>query len=55
MNVLLLPDLSRLGRDIDKVFQYWHLLRRRGVHIYTAIDGEVDLSIYAMLQEFTKK
>ena len=55
VDVFLLPDLSRLGRDIDKVIQYWHLLHGRGVHIYTAIDGEIDLSINAMIQKVVQK
>lgn len=55
VDVLLLPDLARLGRNVDKVIQYWHLLRGRGIHIYTAIDGEIDLSINTMLQKVVQK
>jgi len=44
VDVLLLTDLARLGRDVNKVFQLWHLLRGRGVHTYIAGKGAVDLS-----------
>lgn len=55
VDVLLLPNLARLGRDIDKVIQFWNLLCGRGVHVHTAIDGEIDLSINAMLQKIARK
>ena len=55
VDVLLLPNLARLGRDMKKVVLYWHLLRGRGVHIFTIIDGEIDLSIHTMLQEIVRK
>jgi len=55
VDVLLLTDLARLGRDTSKVAQFWQLLHGRGVHIYTAIDGEIDLSINAMLQKIVGK
>jgi len=45
VDALLLTDLARLGRDINKAVRYWRLLRGRGVRIYTVIDGEIDLSI----------
>ncbi len=55
VDALLLTDLTRLGRDVNKVIQFWHLLRGRGIHVYTVVDGEIDLSIDAMLQEIVKK
>lgn len=55
VDVLLLSDLARLGRNIDKVIQFWNLLCGRSVHIYTAIDGEIDLSINVMLQKIARK
>lgn len=55
VDVLLLPNLARLGRNVNQVFRYWQLLRGRGVHIYTVTDGEIDLSIHAMLQEIAGK
>jgi len=55
VDVLLLTDLARLGRDTGQVFQYWQLLRGRNVHIYTVTDGEIDLSVYGRLQEFVRK
>jgi len=48
-------NLARLGRDIDKVIQFWNLLYGRGVRIHTAIDGEIDLSINAMVQKIARK
>lgn len=55
VDVLLLPDLARLGRDMNKVIQYWQMLQGRGISIYTAMDGEIDLSINAMLQKVIGK
>ena len=55
VDVLLLLNLARLGRNINMVVQYWNLLRGRGVHVYTVMNGEIDLSINMTLQEFTRK
>ncbi len=49
VDILLLCDLARLGRDLDRNLQYWYLLRDLDVSIHTANSGEVDLSIAAML------
>jgi len=55
VDVLLLPNLARLGRDVDQVFQYWQILHGRGIHIYTVMDGEIDLSIHTMLRGIAGK
>ena len=55
VDVLLLLNLARLGRNINTVVQYWNLLRGRGVHVYTVMNGEIDLSINMTLQEITRK
>lgn len=55
VDVLLLSDLARLGRNINTVVRYWNLLRGRGVHVYTVMDGEIDLRINMTLQEITRK
>lgn len=55
VDVLLLPNLSRLGRDTNQVFRYWQMLHGRGVHIYTVTDGKIDLSTHAMLQKIARK
>ena len=55
VDVLLLPNLARLGRDMKKVVLYWHFLCGRGVHVITIIDGEIDLSIHTMFQEIVRK
>lgn len=39
----------------NQMFWYWQLLRGRGVHIYTVMDGEIDMGICAMLQEIAGK
>lgn len=51
IDILLLCDLARLGRDLDRNLQYWYLLRDLDVSIHTANSGEVDLSIAAMLRK----
>lgn len=54
VDVILLADLTRLERDMNQIFQHWQLLRGRGVHIYTVVDGEIDMGC-AMLQEIAGK
>ena len=51
VDILLLCDLARLGRDLDRNLQYWYLLRDLDVSIHTANSGEVDLSVAAMLRK----
>ena len=50
VDVLLIRSLTRLGRDMDKVTKYWHLLRDLGVSVHTADCGEVDLSLDTLLR-----
>ena len=50
VDILLVCDLSRLGRDVDRTLQYWYLLRDLGVSVYTADYGEVDLSLDATIR-----
>lgn len=58
-DVLLVLELSRLGRDVDKVTKYWHLLRDLGVSVHTADCGEIDLSLdtrlRGMIEEMRKR
>lgn len=55
VDVLLLPNLSRLGRDTNKVLWYWKMLHGRGIDIYTIMEGKIDLSVHAMLREILEK
>ena len=52
IDILLVCDLSRLRRDLDK---YWYLLRDLGVSVHTANSGEVNLSVAAMLGSLIKR
>ena len=54
-NVLLVLKLSRLGRDVDKVTKYWHLLRDLGVSIYTVDCGEIDLNFDTRLRRMIEE
>ena len=58
-DALLVLKLSRLGRDVDKVTKYWHLLRDLGVSVHTADCGEIDLSLdtrlRGMIEEMRKR
>lgn len=49
-DILLIHSFTRLGREMDEVTKYWHLLRDLGVSIHTADCGEVDLSFQTMLR-----
>ena len=55
VDILLLVDLARLSRDLDKTMQYWCLLRDLNVSIYTVNSGEVNLSIAAMLRKMIEE
>lgn len=45
VDILLITDLARLIRDIDRGIQYWHLLSDLAVSVYTANSGELDLRV----------
>lgn len=49
-DILLIHSLTRLGRDMDKVTKYWHLLRDLGVSVHAADCGELDLSFDTMFR-----
>ena len=51
VDVLLIHSIARLGRDMDKVTKYWHLLRDLGVSVHTSSDGEVDLCVATMVRK----
>ena len=55
VDILLVCNLARLARDLDKSLQYWDFLRHCNVSIHTADSGEVDLSIAAMLHRSMKQ
>ncbi len=55
VDILLLCDLARLGRDLDRTLQYWYLLRDLDVSVHTANSGEVDLSVAAMLRKIIEQ
>ena len=55
VDILLLCDLARLGRDLDRNLQYWYLLRDLDVSTHTANSGEVDLSVAAMLRKILEQ
>ena len=55
VDILLLCDLARLSRDLDRTLQYWYLLRDLDVSIHTANSGEVDLSVAAMLRKMIEQ
>ena len=55
VDILLLCDLARLSRDLDRTLQYWYLLRDLDVSIHTANSGEVDLSVAAMLRKIIEQ
>ena len=44
VEMLLLVDLTRLGRGTDGVSKYWHHLRNLGVSVHTADCGEAEHS-----------
>ena len=55
VDILLVCDRSRLGRDVDRTLQYWYLLHDLNVSFYTADSGEVDLSAAAMLHKIIEQ
>ncbi len=55
IDVLLLFNLSRLGRDMEQVTQYWQFLRENNVRICSVMEGEVDLSMDAEILDAMKR
>ncbi len=51
VDILLLAKLSRLGRDLEEVFQYWQLLRKHRVHLYTVTEGKIFLDMQPLFAE----
>ena len=54
VDILLLPKLSRLGRNTWAVAQYWHMLQEHGVRICTAEGGEVKMGLITCLLDNAK-
>ena len=50
-DILLLAKLSRLGRDLEEVLQYWRRLQKHHVHLYTATEGEIHLDMQSLFTE----
>ena len=50
-DILLLAKLSRLGGDLEEVLQYWRLLQKHHVHLYTATEGEIHLDMQSLFTE----
>ena len=51
VDILLLAKLSRLGRDLEEVLQYWRLLQKHHIHLYTATEGEIYLDMQSLFTE----
>lgn len=43
VDILLIANRSRMGRDTGEATQYWQMLHKLGVNVHTADCGEVDL------------
>jgi len=44
-DVLLIHNFDRLGQDLDMVAPYLRFLLNRGVHVHTAVNGEIDFDV----------
>jgi len=55
IDVLLLFNLSRLGRDMGQIMQCWQFFRENNVRICTVMEGEVDLSMYTDILDVLKR
>lgn len=49
VDILLLHSLSRLGRDVEDVFQYWRLLQECGVRICIVHNCNIELIGHILL------
>ena len=54
VDILLLAKLSRLGRDLEEVLQYWRLLQKHHIDLYTATEGEIHLDMQSLFTEMFK-
>lgn len=55
VDVLLIRNISRLGRDVGQVIRYWKFLRDHGVRVFTVTDGEIYMDMASLLSEMFKE
>ena len=55
VDAILIVDLSRLGRDMARVTDFWQMLRGFDVTIQTVQDGEINLELYGRLRAEAEK
>jgi len=48
VSILLIKDLSRLGRDMLKVTEFIQQLNEQGIKVYSSEEGEIKLGIHDM-------
>ena len=44
VDVLLVQNISRIGRDTCRVMEYLEQLRQRGITVYSPMEGKLDFS-----------
>lgn len=55
VDVLLIHNLDRLGRDSDKIVPYLRFLLNHGVHVHTAANGEINFDVNTIFPWIAKK
>ena len=52
MDVLVIKNLSRLGRDTAKTIDLVHKLDEQGIRIYSPLEGEIQLTQFEVLRNY---
>lgn len=50
VDVLVIKNLSRLGRDTAKTIDFVHKLEEQGIRIYSPLEGEIQLTQFEVLR-----
>ena len=52
IDVLVIKNLSRLGRDTAKTIDLVHKLDEQGIRIYSPLEGEIQLTQFEVLRNY---
>lgn len=50
-NVLIVHDLSRIGRNVCEAIEYLNRLNQMGVEVYSPLEGRLEFTMQNILQE----
>lgn len=51
INILIIRDLSRIGRSVCEAVEYLNRLKQMGVDVYSPLEGRLEFTMQNILQE----